>query len=82
MVSMTNTGHFVTKSGRIYSKTPGRPIRKGPVNPDKVLRIVWMREVENKRYRQIAEELGLSRQAPFLLHKRWRDWGLKLINNS
>jgi hypothetical protein len=38
-----------------------------------------MREIENKRWRQIAEELGLSRQAPFLLHKKWKDWALSII---
>jgi len=52
----------------------GRPLLAEPMNPERVLRVVYMREIENKRWRQIAEELGLSRQAPFLLHKKWRKW--------
>jgi hypothetical protein len=38
-----------------------------------------MRELENKRWRQIGEELGLSHQAPFLLYKKWRWWALPHI---
>jgi hypothetical protein len=54
----------------------GRPLLKQPMNPGRVLDVVRMREIEKKRWRQIANELGLSRQAPFLLHKKWKDWAL------
>ena len=57
----------------------GRPLLTEPMNPKRVLKVVRMREIENKRWRQIAEELGLSRQAPFLLHKKWRKWALSII---
>jgi len=57
----------------------GRPLLKEPMNPDRVLEVVRMREFENKKWRQIANELGLSRQAPFLLHKKWKDWALEVL---
>jgi hypothetical protein len=79
MANMTNEGLYVTKTGRTYRSPPGRPLREEPTNPRMVLRVVRMRELENMRWRQIAEKLELSRQAPFLMHKRWREWALPLI---
>ena len=57
----------------------GRPLLREPMNPDRVLDVVRMRELEKKKWRQIAIELGLSRQAPFLLHKKWKEWALEII---
>jgi hypothetical protein len=55
----------------------GRPkgaIASAPRNPDRILEIVRLRDVENMRWRQIGEVMELSHQAPFLLYQRWRDW--------
>jgi hypothetical protein len=64
--------------GRIRKKhTPNSHSRRpayGPRNPEKVLRIVHLKDEKNMHWRQIGEELGLSHQAPFLLYKRWREW--------
>lgn len=46
----------------------------GPRNPERVLKIVYLKDEKNMRWRQIGEELGMSHQAPFLLYKRWREW--------
>jgi hypothetical protein len=63
-----------------YRKNPrGRPLLAEPMNPDRVLMVVYKREIENKRWRQIAEDLAISRQAPFLLHKKWKAWALPII---
>ena len=57
----------------------GRPLLTEPMNPDRVLAIVYKRDIENKRWEQIVEEIGLSRQALFLLYKKWREWALPII---
>jgi predicted DNA-binding protein (UPF0251 family) len=49
-------------------------LNKAPLDPDKVLEIVRLREIDKLNWRQIGTKLGVSRQGPFLLYKRWRDW--------
>jgi len=79
MADLTESGFYITKSGRKYMSPPGRPLRDGPTDPKRVIKIVRMRELHNMNYREIAEKLGISRQAPFLLYKKWRTWAYPFI---
>jgi hypothetical protein len=66
-----------------YKKSPrGRPLLTEPMNPNRVLMVVYKREFENKRWRQIAKDLAISHQAPFLLHKKWKTWALPNIHEN
>jgi len=52
----------------------GPKFRTDPKNPKQLLRIIRLRDVENKRWRQIGKEMGMTHQGPYTLYKRWREW--------
>jgi hypothetical protein len=45
-----------------------------PRDPKKILKIIRMRDVENRTWKYISDKLEMSRQGPFELYKRWLDW--------
>ena len=64
---------------------PGRPKigRDTPVNAERVMRIVRMRDEEGLFFRDIAEILSedypISGQGVFATYKRWRPWVVKTL---
>ena len=52
----------------------GRPFRKGPTDPEKILEIVRMRDIEKMRFRIIGEELGMTTQGSSQLYQKWKKW--------
>jgi hypothetical protein len=52
----------------------GRKHGTEPREPSKIMKIIRLRDIENMRWRQIGEQMGMSHQGPYLLYKRWRDW--------
>jgi hypothetical protein len=52
----------------------GRPREDDPADPDLVKFIVYARDEAGYTWREIGEECGMSRQGPYLLYKRWRQW--------
>lgn len=46
-----------------------------PRDPERVLKVVQLRE-GGKSFGEIGKEIGTTRQAPFLIYNRWRDWAL------
>lgn len=58
--------------------------RGRPVNPERIRRIVEMRDVNEWSFLKIAQELGddppLTEQAIFLAYSKWREWVKKYPN--
>jgi hypothetical protein len=54
------------------------PKRRGPSaaprDPDKVLKIIDLRDNEKLSWEKISVEIGETRQGPYLLYKKWYDW--------
>jgi hypothetical protein len=67
MVGVIDTWGYVKKNR-------GRQVRTEPVEPEKVLKIIQMREEQKMCWREIAEHMGMTHQGSYLLYKRWREW--------
>ena len=50
----------------------GRPFRDTPTDYEKLVKIVYWREVEGWQWRRIGDELGTTHMAPYKLYKKWR----------
>jgi hypothetical protein len=55
-------------------KEPIRGKSGGPRQPEKVLKIVHLREIKELSWRKIAALVGGTHQGPYLLYKRWHEW--------
>ena len=55
-------------------KGGGRKVAIEPRSPEKVFKIVLLRELRNLSWAEVALKMGESRQGPYLLYKRWGDW--------
>lgn len=54
----------------------GRPIQSEPTEPRKVLKISYLRNRKNLRWRKIGPLVGLSHHGAFLLYRKWKIWAL------
>lgn len=52
----------------------GPPFRKRPINPDKIMEIVRLRDEERLRFRAIGTILGISTQGASQLYRKWKWW--------
>jgi hypothetical protein len=75
---MTNVTHPSISTWEFKKSSSGRKPRLEPNDPEKVLRIIYLRETLNMRWRKIGEEMGMTHQGPYLLYKRWREWAYSL----
>lgn len=60
----------------------GRPngsLSREPRDPELVLKIVSLRD-SGLTYREISEQIGKSRQTPYLLYNRWQEWAREKMN--
>lgn len=75
----------MTEARKSTART-GRPKgrRDAPVNGDRVIQIVHMRDDLGLPFRDIAdmlsEEYEISGQGVFAIYKRWRPWALKAVH--
>jgi hypothetical protein len=62
------------------------PKRRGPSaaprDPDKVLKIIDLRDNKELSWGKISEDIGDSRQGPYLLYKKWYDWARDIVNKK
>jgi hypothetical protein len=52
----------------------GQPMRTEPREPEKVIKIIRLRDNENLGWREIGKKMKMSHQGPYLLYQRWRTW--------
>jgi hypothetical protein len=52
----------------------GRKYATKPTDPEKIFKIVYLRETKNMSWAQVAHQMGMSRQGPYLLYKKWCGW--------
>jgi hypothetical protein len=54
------------------------PRRRGPSaaprDPDKVFKIIDLHDNQGLSWGKISEDIGETRQGPYLLYKKWYDW--------
>lgn len=53
------------------------PHKHAPYFPDRVRRLVHLRDVEGKTFAAIAKEMGGTRMNACYAYHRWRDWVYK-----
>ncbi len=64
------------------NKRPGRTREKAPLDPDRVTRIVLLRDRDKLSFKQISETFTdttrpLTRMGVWYAYKRWRPWVLQ-----
>ena len=79
MVNLNSEG---VKPPRNVSKPLGRKMAVKPTNPRKVFRIVYLRDHYNMTWQKISEDMGMSRQGPYLLYARWHKWVKEVIKEQ
>jgi hypothetical protein len=62
------------------------PRRRGPSaaprDPDKVFKIIDLRDNQELSWEKISVEIGETRQGPYLLYKKWYDWAKAIIREA
>jgi hypothetical protein len=53
-----------------------------PRKPDKVFKIIDLRDNQELSWEKISVEIGETRQGPYLLYKKWYDWAKAIIREA
>lgn len=68
----------VTKKGATPKKRGPKGARGRPVNPERIHKIVKLRDEKGLSFSQIAQKLGddppMTEQAIYFAYTRWADW--------
>ena len=64
---------------RQYAKKPGRTLNQAPLDPDRVTRIVLLRDSDKLSFKEISETFAdtsrpLTRMGVWYAYTRWRPW--------
>ena len=64
---------------KLIANLPKRGPKKGvlkenPRDPEKVMKIIFLRDKMNLDWRTIGKLVGETHQGPYLLYKRWYEW--------
>jgi hypothetical protein len=79
---MSNAEVCEVKIARQQGSRRRRGPSAAPRDPDKVFKIIDLRDNQELSWEKISVEIGETRQGPYLLYKKWHDWAEAIIREA